>query len=662
VVGDRRSGAALVLLVVLAHLPAVRAGWVWDDDAYVTENLSLRSVEGLRRIWLAPMSPVVVQQYYPLTLSALWLEYHAWGVDPRGYHVVNVLLHALSAVLLWRLLVALDITGAWVAAAVWAVHPVTVESVAWATELKNVLSAVLYLAAALAYVRFDPETFAIGAAPRRWKWWAAALALFTGALLAKTVTSTLPGALLVLVWWRRGTLRARDVVPLLPFFAAGAGMGIVTAWMEHHRVGAVGAEWAFTPAERLLIAGRAICFYAAKVVWPARLAFNYERWTIDAAQAWQWLFPAGVLVAGVLLFLLRRTIGRAPVAALAFFVGTLTPALGFFAVYPMRYSFVADHFQYLASIGIVVLIVGAAARAVESRAVRSAAAAITLAVLALLTSVRAEAFHDGETLWRDTIAKNPGSWLAHVGLMQLYVARGDTVGALAEAGAAVRVRPDDAEVESWHALTLSAAGRTADARRAHERAVALDPRASLVRYNYGYDLERWGEADAAAEAYRGAIAIDPRTPRARTRLGRILADRGDVAGAVELYREELAIFPDTPMAAENLAAALLRLGRAAEAESELEALLRIDPRDARARNMLASILLQRGDQPGAEREARRALADDPGFAEAHNTLGAVLATAGRRDEAIAEYRAALRLKPDYANAQRNLAAALAEGS
>src|SRR5689334_12466355 len=192
------------------------------------------------------MSPVVVQQYYPVTLSALWLEYHACGADPRGYHVVNVLLHALSAVLLWRLLVALDITGAWVAAAVWAVHPVTVESVAWATELKNVLSGVLYLAAALAYVRFDPGAFAIGAAPRRWRWWAAALALFAGALLAKTVTSTLPGALLVLVWWRRGVLRARDVVPLVPFVVAGAAMGTVTAWMEHHRVGAVGAEWAFT--------------------------------------------------------------------------------------------------------------------------------------------------------------------------------------------------------------------------------------------------------------------------------------------------------------------------------------------------------------------------------------------------------------------------------
>jgi len=651
-----------VLLVVLAHLPAARAGYVWDDDAYVTENVSLRSAEGLRRIWFAPMSPVVVQQYYPLTLSALWLEYHAWGTDPRGYHLVNVLLHALSAVLLWRLLVALDITGALVAAAAWAVHPVTVESVAWVTELKNVLSGVLYLGAALAYVRFDPEAFAIGDARRRWGSYVAALLLFAGALLAKTLTSTLPGALLVLVWWRRGTLRARDVVPLLPFLAAGAGMGAVTAWMERHRVGAMGVEWAFTPAERLLIAGRAIWFYAAKVVWPARLAFNYERWTIDASQPWQWLFPAGVLVVAGLLFVFRRTIGRGPLAALAFFVGTLTPALGFFAVYPMRYSFVADHFQYLASLGVVVLVVGAGARVLTSPAVRFGTAAVTLAVLALLTSVRAEAFHDAETLWRDTIARNPASWLAHVGLMRLYTARGDTARALAEAEVAVRVRPDDAEVESWHALTLTAAGRTAEARRAHEHALALNPRAGLVRYNYGYDLERWGDADAAAEAYRSAIAIDPRTPSARTRLGRILADRGDFAGAVELYREELRVFPDAPTTTENLAAALLQLGRMPEAEEVLDALLRVDPRDARGRNMLASVLLQRGDVASAEREARRALADEPGFAEAHNTLGAALVTAGRRAEAIAEYRAALRLKPDYANAQRNLAAALAEGS
>jgi len=654
------AGVALAVLVVVAHSPAIRAGYVWDDDLYVTDNVSLRSVEGLRRIWFTPMSPVVVPQYYPLTLSALWLEYRAWATDPRGYHAVNVLLHALSATLLWRLLARLAVPGAWVAAAAWGVHPVTVESVAWVTELKNVLSGVLYLAAALAYVRFDPDAFALGGGPRRWGWYAAAIVLFVGALLAKTVASTLPGMLLVLVWWRRGNVRARDVVPLVPLVVAGAGMGAVTAWMERHRVGAMGPEWVFTLADRALIVGRAGWFYAAKIVWPVRLAFNYERWTIDASQPWQWIFPATFVAVTAGLWFFRRAIGRGPLAAVAFFVGSLVPALGFFDVYPMRYSFVADHFQYLASIGVVVLAVGVGARVVGSRAGRVGLAAVTLAVLGSLTCVRAQAFRDAETLWLDTIAKNSASWLAHLELVRLYSARGDMARALAEAEAAVRIRPDDAEVESWYALALSAAGRTADARRAHEHAVAVGRRPSLVRYNYGYDLEHWGEIDAAAEQYRRAIAADPKTPRARTRLGRILADRGDLAGAVALYRDELRLVPDSLTTAENLAAALLRLGQMSDAKRVLDDVLCLDPANARARNMVATVLLQQGDVIGAEREARRALADDPGFAEAHNTLGAALVTAGHRDEAITEYRAALRIKPDYANAQRNLAAALAE--
>ena len=641
-----------MLLVVVAYLPVLRAGFVWDDDWHVTGNVSLRSVEGLKRIWLRPGgSAIVVPQYYPLTHTLFWLEHRLWGLWPAGYHAVNVLLHGAAAVLLWRVLLRLGVAGAWAAAAVWAVHPVNVETVAWVTEAKNVLSALLSFAAALAYLRFDERRSAA--------WYAGALGLFAGALLAKTVAATLTAALLLVLWWKRGTIRAADVVPLLPFLALGAAMGTLTSWMEHHLVGAIGGEWQLTAAERVLVAGRTAWFYAGKLVWPARLAFNYVRWTIDASAPAQWLFPVAAVAVGAAAFLARGRIGRGPVAALLFFVGTLTPALGFFDVYPMRYSFVADHFQYVASVGIVALVVGSGARLVPTRPARMGAAAAVIALLAVLTSRRARAFHDPVTLWRDTLAKNPASWLAHANLERHYGAVGDVARAVEEAEAVVALRPDDARARSRLGLALAAAGRREDARREHERGVALDPRDGLVRYNHALDLLRWGERDAGERELRDALAADPRTPGVRTHLGVVLAERGELDAAIALYREELERSPDSPTVLNNLANALLKAGRVDEADRALAELLAVDPDNAKAHNTAAIVRMRRNDPAGAERELRRALATEPDLAEAHNTLGAVLAMQRRLDEAIAEYREALRLRPGYPNAERNLADALA---
>ena len=635
-----------MLLVVLAYLPVLRAGFVWDDDWHVTANVSLRSVEGLKRIWLRPgRSAVVVPQYYPLTHTVFWLEHRLWGQRPAGYHLVNVLLHGTAAVLLWRLLVRLGVAGAWAATTVWAVHPVNVESVAWVTETKNVLSAVFCFAAAIAYLWFDEK--------RSGQWYAAALGLFLCALLAKTVASTLPAALLLLCWCKRGTIRSRDVLPLLPFFAVGATMGTLTAWMEHHFIGAVGSEWNLTAAERVLIAGRALWFYAGKLVWPAQLAFNYVRWAIDAADVAQWLFPVAAAVVVAASFVARTRIGRGPSAAILFFIGTLTPALGFFDVYPMRYSFVADHFPYVASVGVIALVVGVGATLLRARWMRMATAAAAIGILALLTSLRARAFESSVTLWRDTLAKNPTSWLAHANLERYYSAVGDAGNALGEAEAVVGLRPSDARARSRLGLALAAAGRRDDARREHEQAVELDPRDGMVRYNFALDLIGWGERDAAERQFREALASDPETPGVRTHLGVMLAERGDVAEAIERS-------PDSPTVLNNLANALLKIGKVDEAEGVLHDLLALDPDNAKAHNTQAIVLIQRNDAAGAERELRRALAAEPHLAEAHNTLGAVLAMQRRLDDAIGEYREALRLRPGYATAERNLAAALAE--
>ncbi|HLK12495.1 MAG TPA: tetratricopeptide repeat protein [Candidatus Binatia bacterium] len=652
-------GALLVLLILLAYVPAVRDGYVWDDDVYVTDDLALRSPEGLRRIWLRPTSRILPQQYYPVTYSVLWLEYRLWHRGAAGYHVVNVALHAASAVLLWRLFGRLGFRAPWVAAAVWALHPVMVESVAWVTEVKNVLSGVFYLAAGSAYLRFA----ALPARPgRRGVWYAAALILFLAALLAKSVTCTLPAALALILWWKRGRLAGRDVVPLVPFLVAGLALGAVTVWMERARVGAVGPEWNLTAVERLLVAGRALWFYAGKLLWPARLSFNYARWSIDPRAAGQWILPAAAAAALAGAFAARRTVGRGPLAALLFFAGTLGPALGFFNVYPMRYAFVADHFQYLAAIGVVGAVIEGAAALLPSRRARTAASAIVITALAVLTSRRARVFASPETLWRDTLAGNASSWLAHGRLATFYSGQRDFARAVAEAEAAAARRPHDAQLASLLGITFGAAGRTAEARRAHEQALAIDAGDPLVHYNYGYDLEAWGELEAAEREYRDAMRLDPRALWGeRTRLGHLLAARGDAAGAEELYRQELALAPESPTAGENLAALLLAQGRLDEAQRVVAEVLGVDPENGGARSILAVALLERGDRGAAERELRRALRDAPAAAEIHNTLGSVLMQEGRREAGIAEYEEALRLRPDYPSARRNLEAAGAQG-
>ncbi len=326
--------AALLVATLAAYQPAWNGGMLWDDDKHVTSP-ELRSPDALPRIWF---DVGATQQYYPVVHSAFWIQHRLWGDATTGYHIVNVVLHVLSALLLFLILRQLAIPGALLAAAVFALHPVHVESVAWITELKNTLSGVFCLLAALAYLRYDRN--------RNASTYAISFGLFVLALLSKSVTATLSGALLVVLWWQRGRLGwRRDVVPLLPFMGVGAASGLFTAWVERTHIGAEGPEFSLTLVERALIAGRAIWFYLAKLLWPIDLVFIYPRWQVSQGEAWQYLYPAGVVVLLATLWLLRKR-SRAPIAALLIFAGTLFPVLGFFNVFPFRYSFVADHFQY----------------------------------------------------------------------------------------------------------------------------------------------------------------------------------------------------------------------------------------------------------------------------------------------------------------------------
>ncbi|HXI84071.1 MAG TPA: tetratricopeptide repeat protein [Verrucomicrobiae bacterium] len=535
------AGAALIiLLTVVAYLPALRGGFIWDDDSYVTDNPTLRSLGGLEAIWFRPG---VTYQYYPLVFTSFWAEYHLWGVRPFGYHLVNVLLHAANAVLLWRVLRRLGIAGSWWAAAIFALHPVTVESVAWVTERKNTLSGLFYLLAALAWLRFRPLTAGEPARKSDWRFYWLALGLFVCALLSKTVTCSLPAVLLLLIWWKTGRLERRDGLALAPWFVLGAVAGFMTRWMEQHLV-AVGTDWNLSFVQRCLIAGRALWFYAGKLCWPRHLTFIYPHWEIDAGAAWQYSYPLAAVMVLVALWSLRARIGKGPLVAVLFFGITLAPALGFINVYPFRYSYVADHFQYLAGIGLIALAVGACAAVFQQagqrcRGLGPLAGSIVLLLLGTATWGQAHAYRDLETLWRDTVAKNPDAWLAHNNLGTVFRQADKPEEAIEQFQQALQIKPDLAEAHYNLGVTLAQLDRFQEAIGHYDEALRLKPDFAEAHYNLGVALAESGRVPEAMKHWEQALRIKPDYAEAHFNLGLMLAAQGRTTEASQHYRKAL---------------------------------------------------------------------------------------------------------------------------
>jgi len=607
--------AVIVLLTLLAYSAIWSAGFIWDDDKYVFQNSTLHDLHGLSRIWFEVGA---VPQYYPLVHTTFWLEYHLWGLHPTGYHVDNVLLHALGAVLLGLLLRELRLPGAWLVAGLFAVHTINVESVAWITERKNVLCGVFYFAAALAWFRFKPVT-ETAAGPCRWYY--LSLFFFVLALFSKTVACSLPVALLLVIWWKRGKIEAREFWPLVPFFIAGFALGMLTSWMEKHQVGAEGMDWTLTPGQRCLIAGRALWFYAGKLVWPANFTFIYPRWNVDTAVLWQWLFPlAAVAVAGA-LWIYRNRLGRGPLAAVLFFAVTLFPALGFVNVYPMLFSFVADHFQYLSGIGLLILLAAAADRFAKHR---ERALLILPVMLAVLTWRQTLAYHDIETLWRDTLRKNPGCWLAEYDLGADLVQRGN----LAEAGEHL------------------------------QRALQLEPQQPLIHYNLGLLLARLGRYEEAFEQYQAALKINPDSAEVHNGLGNTYAKLNRMDEAVQQFQIALQLDPNLIEARNNLGLALIQQNQLDEGIALLQRSVQQDPGNALAHFSLGQAFAAKNDFTQAVVEYGLALQYQPDFGDAHNELGVALARLNRFSEAAEHFRQALREQPSVPDLHFNLASAL----
>ncbi|MHC4216321.1 MAG: tetratricopeptide repeat protein, partial [Planctomycetota bacterium] len=432
----------------------MRAGFIWEDDLNIQNNLTLRSADGLQQIWFQiDSSP----QYYPMTYTTYWLEYQLWKLNPTGYHVVNILLHAAGTVLLWRVLTALQVPGALIAAAIFALHPVHVESVAWITERKNVLSGVFYFSSALMYFRYalGPENTLSCRGPARF--YAASLVLFLCALLSKTAVCMLPVVFLLVLWWKRNRIGWADVRALLPFCTLAIILAVLTVWVEKRHVGAVGQEWNQSFIERCLIAGRSLCFYAGKLFWPKQLTMLYPRWQIDAHIWQQYLYPTAVIIVMAAFCFARKRIGKGPLVAFLCFTATLFPVLGFFDIAFSRYSFVSDHFQYLAGISLIVLVMAVGYRTVDQIGRWGKNIAIVfvvpiLVILGILTWRQEYPYLNNETLWRDTLNKNPNNWVAHNNLGVTLNLQGRFDEAIDHYRQVLQIKPND--VEAHHNLGI----------------------------------------------------------------------------------------------------------------------------------------------------------------------------------------------------------------
>ena len=649
----RSPGLAPVLTffaAVLVYLPSLRGEFIWNDPDYVTKP-ALTSLRGLWRIWTELGA---TEQYYPLLHSFFWIQQRVFHYDPLWYHAVNVLLHAACAALLVLVVKRLfepevlriggpedqRIRGsdsrssgllilrpsdppvassaiALLAGLIFAVHPVYVESVAWISEQKNTFSLLWYLLAGLVYLRYleavagvpSPGDRSPGEGTRTtthpfWRhpaYWLATF-FFLLAILSKSVTATLPCALMVLAWWRTGRLERSTWVPLVPWIVCGAAMGGLTGWVEHHIIGAYGDDFALGVIERGVLAGRVIWFYLGKYAWPANLIFIYPHWTVDTGLWWQWLFPVAAI--GLLVVLWRiRGRARGPLAGYLIFVGSLVPTIGFFNVYAFKFSYVADHWNYLPSLALAVM----AAWGAVALAERFEGRAGRFDKLKAPSLPRGSPSRPGlKDRGRAEAVPQPGSKsaIAAEAPPQPYPQSSEvadpasqpylkiTAGAVLLLLAALSVW----QIRGYQNLEVF-----------YQTILRQNPDCWLAAHNLGGIRQKAGRPAEAVPYYEQALRARPQLTEALNDLGGVLQRMGRRAEAIARYEQAVHWAPDDPDFHRNLGASLASVGRLDEAVAQLRRAVELKPAAPDIHRLLAQALFESGRT--AEAQAERAEAD-----------------------------------------------------
>jgi len=606
--------ALIVAAALLVYIPAMQGGFFWDDHSFLVRSELIHAPDGLRRFWLTTEA----QDYFPLTSTLLWVEWRLWGASAAGYHVVNVLLHAAAAVLVWRVLRRLNVPGAWLAGVLFAVHPVAAASAAWVTEGKNTLPMVLYLASLMAWqnaecrvqsaecrmesglvrhslgeggsgfarmMRPIDSAFCILHSAFCTPYYVLSLALFLLALLAKTSVVMLPAVLLLCAWWRRGRISGKDLLRSLPFFALSLGLGLVTMWFQKHNV--IGAALVRPEGfcSRLAAAGWMVWFYLFKLLLPAGLCVIYPRWEVDGASFLAFAPPAFLIAGLALLWLRRKSWGRAPLFALAYFLIILLPALGFVDMAFMRFSLVADHFQYAAMIGAVAFAAALLGRAATTAGWRGwagkFAAAGCVAVLACLTWRRAGLYGDEERLWKDNLAKNPAPIAARLAWRHLgdtYVRAGRYDEALDSFDRSIALEPDSADAYYDRAAVYFALGRYDSAIGDYDKVIELNPNSAAAYNNRGNACAAAHQLQEAIRDYEKAMALEPRSALPYFNRANVRMQLRRTAEAIRDFSAAISLKPEYPEAYNNRAAAYFELQEYGKARSDIQMCARLGGR------------------------------------------------------------------------------------
>ncbi len=577
----------LTAVTILAYRPAWHGGFLWDDDDYIIKNELLTAPDGWQRIWFSLDSP---SQYFPFTYSTFRIEHALWGLNTTGYHWVNLLLHVGSALLVWAVLARLRVPGAWLAAAIFALHPVQVESVAWITERKNVLMGFFFLLTLLAWIVFVDER-----TRRPWLFYCLALVCYVLALSAKATACTLPAALFLILWLQKKPITMRRVIQILPFVVLGIGMGLLAVWWERYHQGTNRGLFTFlSPIERILLASRAIWFYLSKIFWPSNLTFIYPRWNISPANLIDYIWLVAGIAACVVIYFLRRYVGRGVEGAAAFFVATLSPVLGFVMLFTFRYTFVADHYQYLACIGPIALasagIVNLSDKFAQYRGVIVSVALLVVASLGTLTWRQAATYTDIETLWRTTLARNPECWMAQTNLGLVLLQKGEIDDGIAHYRSALQMQPDSWDAEYNLGTALLGKGQVDEAILHCEKAVAMRPTDPDAQVSLGDALFQKGRIDEAMAHYQKAITVHPDHFLARYSLGHALLEKGELDSAIQVCRSALLLRPWDADCQTTLAIALEEKGNPAEAIQHYQNALEFAPQSISTLTNLAWLL------------------------------------------------------------------------
>jgi tetratricopeptide (TPR) repeat protein len=673
------AGVTLIVLVAfLAYLPSINGGFVLDDNLFLAKNELIRASDGLRKLWCTT-DPV---DYWPVTYTTFWFEWRLWGSNPAGYHVSNLILHVIEALLIWLILRKLSIPGAFLAAMIFALHPVNVESAAWIASRKNLLAMLFFLLSILWYLKFTMSMAFAGITPARsyrgpreqekthsyfilhpssfhfWYW--LGLAAFLLAMLSKGSVAILPLLLLGIVWWLRPLTRW-DVVRTAPFFLIALVMAVVNMWFQTHGVGEVFHTATIT--ERLLGAGSVIWFYLYKALLPVDLAFVYPQWHIETGNPLWWLPLSAAIAVTAVLWLYRKGWGRPLLLSWFFFCVALLPVMGFADVGFMQFSLVADRYQHIAIIGVIALLsAGFSAwhQGMRGAIARTATALAIVAVgtLAFMTWRHSGIYRDAMTLYQDTLNKNPECWMAYNNLGLALSKTGRPQEEIKQYEQALRLKPDFGQAHNNLGAVLAEIGRPEEAIEHCEQALRLKPDYPEAHFNLGNALFQTGRLQEAIEHFQAALRLKPDFGEAHNNLGNALKLTGRYQEAIEHYEKALRLDPDYIEAHNNLGLALVQTGRIREGIEHYRQALRLKPDLPEAHYNLGNSFGTLSQYQHAIEHYEEALRLKPDYAEAHNNLGLALVDVGRLQDAIEHYEQALRLKPDYAEAHNNLGLAL----